>query len=144
MTSKSPRVEVRISSYEGTPSPWTNQSVAWCARDTYRLKVASLQTTAFFAHVHDWFGMIPKKATLTFSNPRRQLASDAHELGEVSTFIQTYASWTKHEEMLTQVSNTRLMFNMTHGGRQNATDGLNNNSSEFPYHWTSTIMWTRW
>jgi hypothetical protein len=27
--------------------------VAWCARDTYRLKVASLQTTAFFARVHD-------------------------------------------------------------------------------------------
>ena len=36
--------------------------------------------------------MIPKKATLTFSNPRRQLASDAHELKEVTTFIQTYAS----------------------------------------------------
>ena len=71
------------------PFPWTNQSVAWCARDTYRLKVASLQTTAFFARVHDWFGMIPKKATLTFSNPRRQLASDAHELEEVTTFIQT-------------------------------------------------------
>ena len=71
---RSPCISHMISSYEGTSSPWTNQSVAWCARDTYRLKVASLQATAFFARVHDWFGMIPKKATLTFSNPRRQLA----------------------------------------------------------------------
>ena len=38
------------------------------------------------------FGMIPKEATLTFSNPRQQLASDARELEEVTTFIQTYAS----------------------------------------------------
>ena len=38
---------------------------------------------------------------------------------------------TKHEEMLTQVSNTKLMFNMSHGGRQNAANGLNNNSSNF-------------
>ena len=42
--------------------------------------------------MHDRFGMIPKEATLTFSNPRRQLTSDAHELEEVTTSIQTYAS----------------------------------------------------
>ena len=42
--------------------------------------------------MHDRFGMIPKEATLTFLNPRRQLAPDAHELEEVTTFIQTYAS----------------------------------------------------
>ena len=60
---------------------------------TYRMKVASLQTTEYFARMHDWLGMIPEEATLTFSNPRRQLASDAHELKEVTTFIQTYASW---------------------------------------------------
>ena len=60
---------------------------------TYGMKVASLQTTEYFARVHDWLAMIPEEATLTFSNPRRQLASDAHELKEVTTFIQTYASW---------------------------------------------------
>ena len=54
--------------------------------------VASLQTTKYFTRMHDRFGMIPKEATLTFSNPRQQLASDAHELKEVTTFIQTYAS----------------------------------------------------
>ena len=28
---------------------------------TYGMKVASLQTTEYFARVHDWFGMIPRK-----------------------------------------------------------------------------------
>ena len=56
------------------------------------MTVASLRTTEYFAHMHDRFRMIPKETTLTFSNPRRQLASDAHELKEVTTFIQTYAS----------------------------------------------------
>ena len=51
--------------------------------------------------------------------------------------------------MLTQVSNTRLMFNMIHGGRQNAADGLNNNSSEFSislefHHYVNNvIVWVR-
>ena len=78
---------------------------------TYGMKVASLQTTEYFARVHDWFGMIPKKATLTFSNPRRQLASNAHELEEVTSFIRTYASWASMKKMLSKVSNTSLMFN---------------------------------
>ena len=55
-----------ISSYEGTSSPWTNQSVAWCARDTYGMKVASLQTIEYFAHMHDWLGMIPEEAKTNF------------------------------------------------------------------------------
>ena len=62
------------------------------ARDTYRTKVASLRTTEYFTRMHDRFGMIPKEATLTFSNPQRQLALDAHELEGVTTSIQTYAS----------------------------------------------------
>ena len=62
--------------------------MAWCARDTYRMKVASLQTTEYFARMHDRFGMILEKATLTFSNSRRQLASNAHELEELTSFIQ--------------------------------------------------------
>ena len=56
------------------------------------MKVASLRTTEYFAHMHDRFGMIPKEATLSFSNPRRQLASNAHELEEVTSYIRTYAS----------------------------------------------------
>ena len=56
------------------------------------MKVASLQTTEYFARMHDRSGMIPKEETLTFSNPRRQLALDAHELKEVTTFVQTYTS----------------------------------------------------
>ena len=56
------------------------------------MKVASLQTTEYFARMHDRLGMIPKEATLTFSNPRQQLASNAHELEEATSFIRTYAS----------------------------------------------------
>ena len=36
--------------------------------------------------------MIPEEATLIFSSPRRQLASNAHELEEVTSYIRTYAS----------------------------------------------------
>ena len=56
------------------------------------MKVASLQTTEYFARMHDRFGMIPEKATLTFLNSRRQLASNAHELEEVTSSIHAYAS----------------------------------------------------
>ena len=56
------------------------------------MEVASLRTTEYFARMHDRFGMIPKEATLTSTNPRRQLASDAHELEEVTSFNRTYAS----------------------------------------------------
>ena len=84
--------------------------------------------------------MIPKKATLTFSNPRRQLASDAHELKEVTSSSGHMLHARDMKIMLIKVSNTSWMFNMNHGGDKNAADGLNNNSSEFPYHWNSTIM----
>ena len=59
---------------------------------TYGMEVASLQTTEYIAHVHDLIGMIPEEAKQTFSNSRRQLASNAHELEEVTSFIQAYAS----------------------------------------------------
>ena len=61
---------------------------------TYGMKVASLQTTEYFARVHDWLAMIPEEATLTFSSPRRQLASNAHGLEEVTSYIRTFAPWT--------------------------------------------------
>ena len=32
---------------------------------TYGMKVASLQTTEYFARMHDWLGMIPEKASQT-------------------------------------------------------------------------------
>ena len=53
------------------------------------MKVASLQTTEYFARMHDWLGMIPEEAKQTFSNSRWQLASNARELEEVTSFIQT-------------------------------------------------------
>ena len=52
------------------------------------MEVASLRTTEYFARMHDRLGMIPEEATLTFSDPRRQLASNAHELEEVTPFIK--------------------------------------------------------
>ena len=72
--------------------PRTNQSVAWGARNTYRTKVASLRTTEYFARMHDRFWDDSKRSNIDFINPRRQLASDARELEEVTTFIQTYTS----------------------------------------------------
>ena len=62
------------------------------------MKVASLQTTEYFAHVYDWLGMIPEEAELTFSNSRRQLTSSERELEEVTPFSRAYASWTEHED----------------------------------------------
>ena len=144
MTSKSPRVEVQRVHLGQTPLSLNNSiSGLVCSEHIWNEGCKSpdhriLRTCAWLI----WNDS--RKTKQSSSNSWRQLASYAHELGKITTFIQTYASWTKHEEMLTQVSNTRLMFNMIHGGRQNATDGLNSNSSEFPYHWTSTIMWTRW
>ena len=44
---------------------------------TYGMEVASLRTTEYFARMHDWFGMIPEEAKLTFSNSRRQLSPNA-------------------------------------------------------------------
>ena len=60
--------------------------------------------------------MIPEEAKLTFSNSRRQLASDAHELKGVTSFIRTYASCMGHEDNAYKVSNTSSMFNLNHGG----------------------------
>ena len=34
--------------------------------NTYGLKVASLQTIEYFAHMHDWLGMVPKDAKTSF------------------------------------------------------------------------------
>ena len=55
---------------------------------THRMKVANLQTTEYFARMHDWLGMIPEEVKHAFSNSRRQLASNAHELEEVTSSIQ--------------------------------------------------------
>ena len=51
----------------------------------------------------------------------------------------------EHEGIAYKVFNTRLMFNMNHGGDKNAADGLNNNSSEFSilldfHHHVNTVI----
>ena len=55
--------------------------------------------------------MILVEAKLTFSNSRRQLASNAHELEEVTSFIQHMLHVRNMEIMLIEVFNTSLMFN---------------------------------
>ena len=69
------------------------------------------QTIEYFARVHDWLGMIPEEAKKTFSNSRRQLASNAHVLEEVTSFIQHMLHERDMKIMLIEVSNTILMFN---------------------------------
>ena len=77
--------------------------------------------------------MIPRKQKQTFSNSRRQLASNAHELEEVTSFIQHILHGWDMKKILTQVYNTSLMFNMNHGQNENVANGLNNNPSRLPY-----------
>ena len=73
------------------------------------------QTIEYFAHA--WLSWDDsKEATLTLSNSQRQLASNAHELEEVTSFIQHILHDRYMKKILTQVSNTSLMFNMNHGG----------------------------
>ena len=56
------------------------------------------QTMEYFARMHEWFGMIPEEQKQSFSNSRRQLAPNARESEEVTSFIQAYSSWMKHED----------------------------------------------
>ena len=56
----------------------------------WRLQVFKPQNSS---HVHEWLGMIPEEAKLTFLSPRRQLAPKAHEPEEVTSFTITYTSW---------------------------------------------------
>ena len=66
--------------------------MAWCARNyVWHGGGQTYQTIQFFAHT--WLTWDDsKEATLTLSNSRRQLASNAHELEEVTSSIQAYAS----------------------------------------------------
>ena len=43
------------------------------------------------------------------------------------------------KKMLSKVSNTSLMFNMNHGGDKDVVNGLNNNSSGFPFKRNSIV-----
>ena len=61
--------------------------------------------------MHDGLGMIPEEQKQTFSNSRRQLTLNAHESKEVTSFIQHILHERGMKKMLTQVSNTSLMFN---------------------------------
>ena len=90
--------------------------MAWCARIYIWNEDDQSNSPQNSLHVHDWLGMIPEEAKLTFSNSRRQLTSDAHELEEVTSFNRTYASWSGHEGNAYKVSNTTVMFNVNHGG----------------------------
>ena len=87
-------------STRGNPksSPWTDSFIfeqlnQWLGvlGYTYSMEVANLQTTEYFARMHDSLEMVPEEATLTFSNSRRQLASNAHGLEEVTSYIRTFA-----------------------------------------------------
>ena len=83
--------------------------------------------------------MIPEEATSTFSNPRQQLASDGHELEEVTSSSGHMLHARNMKIMLIEVSNTSWMFNTNHGGDKDVVDGLNNNSSRFPFKRNSIV-----
>ena len=85
--------------------------MAWCARDTYRLNVASLQTTEFFARVHDWFGMIPKEAKTCFLEFTSATYIKCTWIKGSHSFHQTSTSWASMKKMLSKVSNTNLLSN---------------------------------
>ena len=60
--------------------------------------------------------MIPEEAKTSFLEFTAATTPSARELEEVTSFIQTYTSWTGMKKMLTQVSNTSWMFHTDHGG----------------------------
>ena len=62
--------------------------------------------------------MIPEEAKQTFSNPRRQLASNARESKEVTFSSKHMLPARDTKIMVTKVTNISLMFNMNHGGDQ--------------------------
>ena len=76
--------------------------------------------------------MIPEEAKQTFSNSRRQLASDAYELEEVTSFIQHMLHERDMKIMLLEVSNTSWMFNTNHGGDKNVTSLQDSHEEEIP------------
>ena len=61
-------------------------------------------------------GWFQRKQKQYFSDPRRQLTANVCELEEVSSSIQATSFMNKHKGIAYKVSNTRLMFNMNHGG----------------------------
>ena len=65
-------------------------------------------------------------------NQRRSLLSSKHMLHARNMKI-----------MLIEVSNTSWMFNTNHGGDKDVVDGLNNNSSRFPFKRNSIVKGTR-
>ena len=94
-----------------TPFSWTNQSVAWCARDSYRMEVASLQTTEYFAHMHDLLGMVPKEAKTSFLEFTAASFIKCTRVRGSHSFHQTNTSWASMKKMLSKFSNTNLLSN---------------------------------
>ena len=91
--------------------------MAWCARE-YIWSGGNLSTKPYnTSHVcmtdSGWF---QRKQNKPFSNSWRQITSNARELEQVTSLIQTYTSWAEHEGNAYKVSNTSSMFNMNHGG----------------------------
>ena len=84
--------------------------------------------------------MIPEEAKLTSANSWRQLAPNAHELEEVTSYTKHILHERDMKVMLIKVPNASLMFNANHGDDNYVADGLNNNSSMFPYIWDPTTM----
>ena len=66
-------------------------------RNSYGTKMISLTDHRILHTCITDLGWFQRKKKQTFSNSRRQLTSSARELEEVSSFIQTYTSWTGHE-----------------------------------------------
>ena len=79
------------------------------------MEVASLSNHSILHTCMTNLGWYQRKQKQSFSSSQRQLASDACE-SRSHFFHPTYTSWRDMKIMLTQVSNTRLMFNMNHGG----------------------------
>ena len=73
---------------EQTPLSWTSQSVAWCARDTYRMEVAILSNHSILRTCMTDLGWYQRKQKQSFSNSRRQLAPNVRESKKVTSFIQ--------------------------------------------------------
>ena len=87
---RSPCISHMISSYEGTSSPWTNQSVAWCARDTYGMKMISLTDHGTLRTCMTDLGWFQRSKNKLSRIHDGNLHQNARESKEVTPFINKY------------------------------------------------------
>ena len=105
------RITKSLYTYRWTSYPWTDQSVAWCAREYIWNEDDQSNRPQNTSHMHDWLGMIPEEAKTNFLEFTTATYIKCTWIKGSHSFHQTSTSWASMKKMLSKVSNTSLMFN---------------------------------